>query len=147
MCPCTTWRYAQRLYALSGMFRTAWCVRTQGTARPRSVFHNTTMFWSRDPFVDEIRLPLLVDRFEPAQRAEHLRDLPHVTRKGAGEARRVERAARGPHAGALGRGDAELELLAQRALEDGADVARVPAAAVLVRVKVGEQDLLHRSRG
>ena len=97
--------------------------------------------------MDEIRRPFTIDRLEAAQRAEHLRDLPHVTRKRAGEGRRVEGAARGPHAGAFGRGDAELELLAQRALEDGADVARVPAAAVLVRVEVGEQDLLHRLRG
>ena len=93
--------------------------------------------------MDEIRRPLPVDRLEAAHRAEHLRNLLHVARKRTGEGACAERATRGPNAGAFRRSDAEVELPAQLTLEDGADVARVPAAAVLVRMKVSEQNPLH----
>src|SRR5512138_3045246 len=93
--------------------------------------------------MDQIRPPFPIDLLEATCRAEHLRNLADVAGEGAGEGRRAERATGGPHPRTFGRRHAEVEVLAQAALEDRADIARVPAAAVLMRMEVGEQDALH----
>src|SRR3954471_969871 len=95
---------------------------------------------ARAVHVHEIGPPLGSNLLEAPHRAQHLRDLAEMSRKIARERRRLEFAAQSPHARVGGCRDTELELLAQFARQDGADVTRVAAAAARVRVEIGEKN-------